>query len=210
MYGFLRGLSTGVFLRGCAWMSVTDNNTENHEVVLRELSWLPGNKLARFSAAETLEPAPVNLENVTQKLHSMKTPPGKTQSRRVSQCNTERSPTWVGRTEGDGLAPPGSHIQKKSILFLCIIKAVFAVIVWNSGAKRQPSAKRERWFCERSPMEQRCEALTEREAREVILRGIDVTSTPPSLLLNLQPASSFYLRFLLHTSTQALTTLFFF
>jgi hypothetical protein len=61
-------------------------NTENHEVVLRELSWLPGNKLARFSAAETLEPAPVNLENVTQKLHSMKTPPGKTQSRRVSQC----------------------------------------------------------------------------------------------------------------------------
>ena len=66
-------------------MSVTDNNTENHEVVLRELSWLPGNKLARFSAAETLEPAPVNLENVTQKLHSMKTPPGKTQSRRVSQ-----------------------------------------------------------------------------------------------------------------------------
>jgi len=86
MYGFLRGLSTGVFLRGCAWMSVPDNNTENHEVVLRELSWLPGNKLARFSAAETLEPAPVNLENVTQKLHSMKTPPGKTQSRRVSQC----------------------------------------------------------------------------------------------------------------------------
>ena len=85
MYGFLRGLSTGVFLRGCAWMSVPDNNTENHEVVLRELSWLPGNKLARFSAAETLEPAPVNLENVTQKLHSMKTPPGKTQSRRVSQ-----------------------------------------------------------------------------------------------------------------------------
>ena len=67
-------------------MSVPDNNTENHEVVLRELSWLPGNKLARFSAAETLEPAPVNLENVTQKLHSMKTPPGKTQSRRVSQC----------------------------------------------------------------------------------------------------------------------------
>ena len=67
-------------------MSVTDNNTENHEVVLRELSWLPGNKLARFSAAETLEPAPVNLENVTQKLHSMKTPPSKTQSRRVSQC----------------------------------------------------------------------------------------------------------------------------
>ena len=66
-------------------MSVPDNNTENHEVVLRELSWLPGNKLARFSAAETLEPAPVNLENVTQKLHSMKTPPGKTQSRRVSQ-----------------------------------------------------------------------------------------------------------------------------
>jgi len=85
MYGFLRDLSTGVFLRGCAWMSVTDNNTENHEVVLRELSWLPGNKLARFSATETLEPAPVNLENVTQKLHSMKTPPGKTQSRRVSQ-----------------------------------------------------------------------------------------------------------------------------
>jgi hypothetical protein len=74
MYGFLRGLSTGVFLRGCAWMSVPDNNTENHEVVLRELSWLPGNKLARFSAAETLEPAPVNLENVTQKLHSMKHP----------------------------------------------------------------------------------------------------------------------------------------
>ena len=72
------------FLRGCAWMSVPDNNTENHVVVLRELSWLPGNKLARFSAAETLEPAPVNLENVTQKLHSMKTPPGKTQSRRVS------------------------------------------------------------------------------------------------------------------------------
>ena len=67
-------------------MSVPDNNTENHEVLLRELSWLPGNKLARFSAAETLEPAPVNLENVTQKLHSMKTPPGKTQSRRVSQC----------------------------------------------------------------------------------------------------------------------------
>ena len=67
-------------------MSVPDNNTENHEVVLRELSWLPGNKLARFSAAETLEPAPVNLENVTQKLHSMKTPPGKTQSRCVSQC----------------------------------------------------------------------------------------------------------------------------
>ena len=62
-------------------MSVPDNNTENHEVLLRELSWLPGNKLARFSAAETLEPAPVNLENVTQKLHSMKTPPGKTQSR---------------------------------------------------------------------------------------------------------------------------------
>jgi hypothetical protein len=89
MYGFLRGLSTGVFLRGCAWMSVPDNNTENHEVVLRELSWLPGNKLARFSAAETLEPAPVNLENVTQKLHSMKTPPGKTQSRRVSQCCLE-------------------------------------------------------------------------------------------------------------------------
>jgi len=86
MYGFLRNLSTGVFLRGCAWMSVTDNNTENYEVVLWELSWLPGNKLARFSAAETLEPAPVNLENVTQKLHSMKTPPGKTQSRRVSQC----------------------------------------------------------------------------------------------------------------------------
>jgi len=85
-YGFLRGLSTGVFLRGCAWMSVPDNNIKNHEVVLRELSWLPGNKLARFSAAETLEPAPVNLENVTQKLHSMKTPPGKTQSRRVSQC----------------------------------------------------------------------------------------------------------------------------
>ena len=85
MYGFLRTLSTDVVLRGCAWMSVTDNNTENHEVVLRELSWLPGNKLARFSAAETLEPAPVNLENVTQKLHSMKTPPGKTQSRRVSQ-----------------------------------------------------------------------------------------------------------------------------
>ena len=85
MYGFLRGLSTGVFKRGCAWMSVPDNNTENHEVVLRELSWLPGNKLARFSAAETLEPAPVNLENVTLKLHSMKTPPGKTQSRRVSQ-----------------------------------------------------------------------------------------------------------------------------
>ena len=51
-----------------------------------ELSWLSGNKFARFSAAETLEPAPVNLENVTQKLHSMKTPPGKTQSRRVSQC----------------------------------------------------------------------------------------------------------------------------
>ena len=74
------------FLRACAWMSVPDNNTENHEVLLRELSWLPGNKLARFSAAETLEPAPVNLENVTQKLHSMKTPPGKTQSRRVSQC----------------------------------------------------------------------------------------------------------------------------
>ena len=73
------------FLRSCAWMSVPDNNTENHVVVLRELSWLPGNKLARFSAAETLEPAPVNLENVTQKLHSMKTPPGKTQSRRVSQ-----------------------------------------------------------------------------------------------------------------------------
>ena len=91
MYGFLRGLSTGVFLRGCAWMSVTDNNTENHEVVLRELSWLPGNKLARFSAAETLEPAPVNLENVTQKLHSMKTPPGKTQSRRVSQCINPRN-----------------------------------------------------------------------------------------------------------------------
>ena len=67
-------------------MSVPDNNTENHEVVLRELSWLPGNKLARFSAAETLKfrPAPVNLENVTQKLHSMKTP-GKTQSRHVSQ-----------------------------------------------------------------------------------------------------------------------------
>ena len=86
MYGFLRGLSNGVFLRDCAWMSVPDNSTENHEVVLRELSWLPGNKLARFSAAETLEPAPVNLENVTQKLHSMKTPPGKTQSRRVSQC----------------------------------------------------------------------------------------------------------------------------
>jgi hypothetical protein len=86
MYGFLRGLSTGVFLRGCAWMSVPDNNTENHEVVLRELGWLPGNKLARFSVAKTLEPAPVNLENVTQKLHSIKTPPGKTQSRRVSQC----------------------------------------------------------------------------------------------------------------------------
>ena len=89
MYGFLRGLSTGVFfyavMHGC-WLTIPNNNTENHVVVLWELSWLPGNKLARFSAAETLEPAPVNLENVTQKLHSMKTPPGKTQSRRVSQC----------------------------------------------------------------------------------------------------------------------------
>ena len=81
-------------------MSVPDNNTENHEVVLRELSWLPGNKLARFSAAETLEPAPVNLENVTQKLHSMKTPPGKTQSRRVSQCGNTLSslPVLVANT----------------------------------------------------------------------------------------------------------------
>jgi len=70
---------------------VTDNNTENNQVVLRELSWLLGNKLARFSAAETLEPAPVNLENVTQKLHSMKTPPGKTQSRRVSQWEDKRN-----------------------------------------------------------------------------------------------------------------------
>ena len=54
------------------------NNKENHVVVWRELSWLPGNKLARLSAAETLEPVPLNLENVTQNLHSMKTPPGKT------------------------------------------------------------------------------------------------------------------------------------
>ena len=69
------------FLHGCAWMSVPNNNTENHEVVLRELSWLPGNKLARFSVAETLELVPMNLENVTQKLHSMKTRPGKTQSK---------------------------------------------------------------------------------------------------------------------------------
>ena len=84
MYGFLRDLSTGVFLRGCAWMSVTDNNTENYEVVLRELSWLPGNKLARFSAAETLEPAPVKKENVKISLHFPIIGPGKTQGRRES------------------------------------------------------------------------------------------------------------------------------
>ena len=79
-------------------MSVPDNNTENDEVVLRELSLLPGNKLTRFSAAEikTLETAPVNLENVTQKLHSMKTPPGKTQSRRVSQCEKLIQKTCLG------------------------------------------------------------------------------------------------------------------
>ena len=64
-------------LRGCAWMSAPNNNTENHVVVLQELSWLLGNKLVRFSAAETLEPEPLNLENVTQKLHSMKTHPVK-------------------------------------------------------------------------------------------------------------------------------------
>ena len=78
MYGFLRGYPPVFFyavVHGCRFPT---NNTETHEVVLRELSWLPGNKLGRFSAAETLEPAPVNLENVTQKLHSMKTPPGKT------------------------------------------------------------------------------------------------------------------------------------
>ena len=85
MYGFLRGLSTGVFFTQLCMDVGTRQHTENLEVVLWELSWLPGKKLARFSAAETLEPAPVNLENVTQKLHSMKTPPGKTQSRRVSQ-----------------------------------------------------------------------------------------------------------------------------
>ena len=33
--------------------------------VLRELSWLQGKKLARLSAAENLEPAPLNLEDVT-------------------------------------------------------------------------------------------------------------------------------------------------
>ena len=38
------------FVRGCAWMSAPENNTENHLVVLRELSWLPGNMSARFSA----------------------------------------------------------------------------------------------------------------------------------------------------------------
>ena len=70
-------------VQGC-WFP--NNKTENHVVDLWELSWLPGNKLARFTAANTLEPALVNLENVTQKLHYMKTPPSKTQSRRVSQC----------------------------------------------------------------------------------------------------------------------------
>ena len=33
-------------------------------------------------------------------------------------------------------------VNKGGILY--IIKAVFAVVVWNSGAKHQPSAKRER------------------------------------------------------------------
>ena len=66
-------------------MSAPKNNTENYFVKLRELSWLPGNKLAMVSAAETLEPAPLNFENVSQKLHSMNTSPGKIQSRHVSQ-----------------------------------------------------------------------------------------------------------------------------
>ena len=43
-------LIRGPTLRGFAWMSATENNTEHHLVVLRELSWLPGNMLARFSA----------------------------------------------------------------------------------------------------------------------------------------------------------------
>ena len=61
MHGFLRDLSTGVFFCACAWMSALHNNTENHFVVLWELSWLPGNKLARLSAAKTLELVPLNL-----------------------------------------------------------------------------------------------------------------------------------------------------
>jgi len=36
MYGFLRGLYTGVFCTRCAWMTAPQNNTENHFIVVRE------------------------------------------------------------------------------------------------------------------------------------------------------------------------------
>ena len=73
-------------------MSAPKNNTENHEVVLRELGWLPGNKLARLSAAETLEP------------------PGKTNSRRVSQWN------WTRRWVGGHMLQEGGKFDKQSFV----------------------------------------------------------------------------------------------
>jgi len=45
MYGFLRGLSTSVFVtRLCIDIDSSQHSSDNHVVVLWELSWLPGGK----------------------------------------------------------------------------------------------------------------------------------------------------------------------
>ena len=77
----------------------------------------------------------------------------KKRSKPLFKSNTFRSPIYWKQRHKRGVGCPYVHLNngdkfaqwnKRSPLVLYIIKAVFAVVIWNSGAKRQPSAKRER------------------------------------------------------------------
>ena len=89
---------------------------------------------------------------------------------RVRTTNSGRSPTWVGRTEGDGLAPPGSlYPKKKDIIISTILKTIIVPSQMGAGTGHigwRYHMTPTKSFREYSKIHTRCEAPSPSAKRE--------------------------------------------